>query len=303
MDAPAEPSAATSAPSRELPINLYRPNAPLKSPLLQNVRLTPEGHASDVRHLVFDTSSGAFSYLEGQSVGILPPGLDAAGKPHKLRLYSVASTRRGDKEDGKTVTLCVKRVVYTDKQTGSEVRGLASNYLCDLRPGDEAQLTGPVGRTFLLPEDPEANLVMIATGTGIAPFRAFLHELFKPESAYLGQARLFFGMPYSAEILYQAEIEAFADRSPNFRHYYAISREQQTSDGRRTYVQDRIREYGEGLWSLLADPKTYVYMCGLKGMEDGVEAAFASIAADQGANWETLHEGLKRTKRWHVETY
>lgn len=301
MDSPAETTAA--APVRELPINLYRPNAPLTSSLLQNVRLTPEGHPSDVRHLVFDLSQGEMRYLEGQSVGILPPGVDKAGKPEKLRLYSVASTRRGDRDDFKTVTLCVKRVVYTDSETGQEVRGVASNYLCDLKPGDEVQMTGPVGRTFLLPEDPEANLVMIATGTGIAPFRAFLHEIFRPDTPFLGQARLFFGMPYSEEILYQNEIEAYADSWANFRHYYAISREQKTADGRRMYVQDRIREYGDALWPLMTDPKTYVYMCGLKGMEVGVEEAFAATAASHDADWAQLHETLKKGKRWHVETY
>lgn len=288
---------------REVPINLYRPNAPLTSPLLQNRRLTPAGHPSDVRHLVFDTSQGDFRYLEGQSVGILPSGVDEAGKPQKLRLYSVASTRRGDRGDGKTVSLCVKRVCYTDAETGQEVRGIASNYLCDLQPGDTVQLTGPVGRTFLLPEDPAANLVMVATGTGLAPFRAFLHEVFRPDTPFLGQARLFFGVPTSAELLYQAELEAFADRWPNFRHYYAISREQQTPEGRRMYVQDRIREYGESLWSLVADPRTFVYICGLKGMEEGVAAAFAAIAERHGAAWADLHEELKRTRRWHVETY
>ncbi|HEY9854699.1 MAG TPA: FAD-binding oxidoreductase [Stenomitos sp.] len=301
MSTPAELPART--PGRDVPINLYRPNAPLPSKLLANLRLTPEGHPSDVRHLVFETAQGDFRYLEGQSVGILPPGLDAAGKPEKLRLYSVASTRRGDDDDGKTVSLCVKRVCYTDPVTGQEVRGVASNYLCDLQVGDEVQLTGPVGRTFLLPEDPEAHVVMIATGTGIAPFRAFWRELFRPESPFVGQARLFFGMPTSAEILYQAEIEACADQYANFRHYYAISREQKTPDGRRMYVQDRIREFGDALWSLVRDPKTFVYICGLKGMEDGVAEAFAAIADYHGVDWTELHEGLKKGKRWHVETY
>lgn len=289
--------------SRDVPINLYRPNAPLPSRLLSNVRLTPEGHPSDVRHLVFELEQGDFRYLEGQSVGILPPGLDEAGKPHKLRLYSVASTRRGDRDDARTVSLCVKRVLFTEPATGQEFRGVASNYLCDLVPGDQVQMTGPVGRTFLLPEDPAASVVMIATGTGIAPFRAFLHELFRPESAFLGQARLFFGMPTSAEILYQAEIEACADRAASFRHFYAISREQQTPDGRRMYVQDRIREHGDALWPLIEDPGTYFYICGLKGMEDGVAAAFGAIAGYHGRDWAELHAGLKGSRRWHVETY
>jgi ferredoxin--NADP+ reductase len=292
----------TNTPTRDLPINLYRPNAPWRSRLLANERLTPEGHPSDVRHLVFDLEGGSMRYLEGQSVGILPPGTDEAGKPHKLRLYSVASARRGDRGDHQTVSLCVKRVVYTDPETGREVRGVASNYLCDLQPGAEVDMTGPVGRTFLLPEDPTASLLMVATGTGIAPFRAFLAEVFRPDHPFRGHASLFFGTPTSAEILYRSEFEAHQDR-PDFHLTYAISREQQDAEGRRMYVQHRLREQAERIAELVARPNTVVYMCGLKGMETGVEEAIAEVATRRGHDWAALRESYKQTKRWHVETY
>ena len=291
----------TTVAAREIPINLYRPNAPLSCKLISNTRLTPEDQP-DVRHLVFDTSGGELRYLEGQSVGILPPGLDKDGKPHKLRLYSIASTHDGDYQDGKSVTLCVKRVVYTD-DSGAEVRGVCSNYLCDLEPGDVVQLTGPVGRTFLLPEDPNANLVMLATGTGIAPFRAFVRQIFRLDSPFRGQARLFFGVPYASQMLYREEFETAHELHANFEAVWAISREQSTADGKRMYVQHRLLEQGERLWPLLAASDTTFYMCGLKGMEEGINEALTEIAGRHGVDWAARREELKKAKRWHVETY
>lgn len=293
----------TSAPAaREIPINLYKPNAALPCKLISNTRLGPEDQP-DVRHLVFDTSGGDFRFLEGQSLGILPPGQGKDGKPLKLRLYSIASTRDGDQGDHKTVTLCVKRVTYTDEATGELVKGPCSNFLCDLAPGDVAQVTGPVGRTFLIPEAPDANVVMLATGTGIAPFRAFVRRLLMGQQEFTGQARLFFGMQYTSQMLYREEFEGFQAQHANFQPIWAISREQQTAEGKRMYVQHRILEHGDAMWEILSSPKTYFYMCGLKGMEEGIEAALTEVATRHGASWAEIKEQLKREKRWHVEVY
>lgn len=292
----------TTPGTREIPINLYKPTAPLACRLLSNTRLGPEDQP-DVRHLVFDASGGELRYLEGQSVGILPPGADKDGKPLKLRLYSIASTRAGDQGDGKSFTLCVKRVTYADPVSGELVKGPCSNFLCDLRPGDVAQVTGPVGRTFLLPEDPTAPVIMLATGTGIAPFRAFVRQLFREGGDYQGEARLFFGMQYTSQMLYREEFEAFQAAHPRFRAIWAISREQQTSEGKRMYVQHRLLEHGDELWPQFSAPNASFYMCGLKGMEEGIEAALTEVAARHGADWPSMREGLKREKRWHVETY
>ncbi|CDY40011.1 BnaC05g13040D [Brassica napus] len=91
------------------------------------------------------------------------------GAPHNVRLYSIASTRYGDFFDGKTVSLCVRRAVYYDPETGKEdpsKNGVCSNFLCDSKPGDKIQITDPSGKVMLLPEnDPNATHIMIATGT------------------------------------------------------------------------------------------------------------------------------------------
>jgi len=285
---------------RDIPINLFRPQAPLTMTLVAKEHLTPEGHPSDVQHLVLEYPEGAFRYLEGQSVGVIPPGTTEAGKPHQLRLYSVASKRSGDDGKGHSVSFCVKRVRYTDPETGEERLGVATNYLCDLEPGAQIRTTGPIGRTFLLPEDPQIPLVMIATGTGIAPFRAFWEQLAATQAPT--EAWLFFGVPTTPEILYHDELRPLVD-SGALKLSLAISREQQTPDGKRVYVQHRLAEQADALWPLLADKQAVVYICGIKGMEKGVEDAFAAMARAHGVDWEELLPQLKKAHRWHAETY
>ena len=87
----------------DIPVNIYRPNQPFIGKCIENYPLVDEGGIGIVQHVTFDLSGGDLRYLEGQSIGIIPPGTDANGKPHKLRLYSIASTRHGDKLDDKTV--------------------------------------------------------------------------------------------------------------------------------------------------------------------------------------------------------
>src|SRR2546430_1016703 len=103
----------------EIPFSLYRVSAPGIARVVLNERLTPPGH-DEVRHLVLDLDGLDYCYLEGQSLGILVPGTDARGRAHKLRLYSIASTRLGDDGQGRTAALCVKRVLYHDPATGQE---------------------------------------------------------------------------------------------------------------------------------------------------------------------------------------
>eukprot|EP01035_Chromulina_nebulosa_P033142 gene33142-44362_t len=110
-----------------------------------------------------------FPVLEGQSIGIIPPGADALGKPHHARQYSVASPRNGERPGYNNLALTVKRV--TVDHDGNPVRGVASNYVCDLKVGDKVQVVGPFGSSFLMPNHPRSHIVMICTGTGSAPMR------------------------------------------------------------------------------------------------------------------------------------
>lgn len=291
----------------KVPVNLYKPKEPYIGKCLENYELVREGGSGTVRHVTFDLSGGNLHYLEGQSIGIIPPGEDDNGKPHKLRLYSIASTRHGDREDNKTVSLCVRQLEYQHPETGETVYGVCSTHLCNLPVGSDVTITGPVGKEMLLPDDEDATVVMLATGTGIAPFRAFLWRMFKEKHEdyqFKGLAWLIFGIPYSANILYQEELEKLAAEFPDhFRLTYAISREQQTADGSKMYVQSRVAEYADELFEMIQKPKTHVYMCGLKGMEPPISETFTQEAEKRGMHWDDLRKHMKKEHRWHVEVY
>lgn len=286
---------------RDIPSNLYRPNAPLTCKVLENRRLTADDSPNQVQHIVLDRSGGDFPYIEGQSLGIVPPGIDANGRPHKLRLYSIASPSYGDDGDSKTVSLCVKRAVTVLPETGERFEGVCSSYLCDLNVGDEVQVTGPVGKAFVMPQAADTNLIMIATGTGIAPFRAFMHRRYTQQESK-ATSWLFFGAQTRKDFLYEDELMAYQQHH-TFRLSTAFSREEQTLDGRRMYVQHRIFEQATELLELVKLPSTYLFMCGLRGMEGGVLEGLQHAAAATQTNWDELFETLKKEHRWHVEVY
>ncbi len=302
---------AKAAVATDIPVNIYRPANPYVGKCISNEELVGEGGIGTVRHLKFDISGGDLRYLEGQSIGIIPPGTDKNGKPEKLRLYSIASTRHGDQVDDKTVSLCVRQLEYKHPETGEMVYGVCSTYLCGLEPGAELKITGPTGKEMLLPTDPEAKVVMMATGTGIAPMRAYLWRMFKdnekaanPDYQFNGFAWLIFGIPTTANILYKEELEEIQQKYPDhFRLTNAISREQKNKDGGRMYIQDRVAEHAAELWEMMQDEKTHTYICGLKGMEDGIDAALSAEASKVGVEWKEFQRAMKKAGRWHVETY
>jgi len=296
---------------KKVPVNIYRPKTPYLGACLSNDELVAEGGIGTVKHLKFDLSEGDLHYLEGQSIGIIPDGEDENGKPHKIRLYSIASTQHGDDVDDKTVSLCVRQLEYKDPETGEPVKGVCSTFLCNLDVGQKVKITGPVGKEMLLADDPNANIVMMGTGTGIAPFRAYLWRMFKdkeqaanPDYQFNGKAWLIFGIPKTENILYKEELEEMQEKYPdNFELTYAISREQKNSEGGRMYIQHRVAENAERLWQMVQQDNTYVYICGLKGMEDGIDEAMAAEAAKADVDWSEYRRTLKKAHRWNVETY
>ncbi|MEM9007696.1 MAG: ferredoxin-NADP reductase [Cyanobacteria bacterium P01_F01_bin.86] len=302
---------ATPKPKKDIPVNTYRPKAPFVGKVISNEPLVREGGSGIVQHIKMDLSAGDLRYVEGQSIGIIPEGTDDKGKPHKLRLYSIASTRHGDDMNDTTVSLCVRQLEYKHPETGETVYGVCSTYLCHIEPGADIKITGPVGKEMLLPDDEDSTVIMLATGTGIAPFRAYLWRMFldaerqaNPEYQFKGKAWLIFGVPYSANILYKEELEKMQAEYPdNFTLTYAISREQQNAEGGKMYIQHRVAEHAAELWELMQKPNTHTYMCGLKGMEDGIDEALSGEAAKNGVDWTEFRKQMKKDHRWHVETY
>eukprot|EP00898_Chlorokybus_atmophyticus_P004341 jgi/Chlat1/4908/Chrsp31S04838 len=285
--------------------NTFKPKNPYTGRCLLNTKIVGEDAPGETWHMVFSTE-GEVKYREGQSIGIIPPGTDKNGKPEKLRLYSIASSAAGDFGDSKTVSLCVKRLVYQN-EAGETIKGVCSNYLCDLKPGEDVKITGPVGKEMLMPVDQNATIIMLGTGTGIAPFRSFLWKMFfekHDDYKFNGLAWLFLGVPTSSSLLYREEFEKMQEIAPdNFRLDFAVSREQKNAKGEKMYIQTRMAEYAEELWSLLKKDNTYVYMCGLKGMEKGIDDIMVDLAKRDGYDWPEYKKQLKKSDQWNVEVY
>ena len=276
--------ASASKPS----INLYKRGRPATATVTGNFRLTAPDAETDIRHLILDLGDQPFPVLEGQSIGIVPPGLDADGKPHVVRLYSVASSRDGERPNYNNLALTVKR----------EGGGLCSPYLCDLERGARVEVTGPFGATFLMPNDPGANVVMICTGTGSAPFRGFTERRRRAMPDATGGMTLFFGARRPEELPYFGPLQKVPKRL--LAQHLCYSR---VEGQPRTYVQDRIRAEAGTVARLLGEPSTHVYICGLKGMEGGVEEAFTDLCRDAGLDWAALKGRMREGGRYHVETY
>jgi ferredoxin--NADP+ reductase len=288
-----------------IPKNVFKPQSPLISKVISNT-IIANNEGGETCHIVLENKDRVYPYVEGQSLGVIPTGTDATGKSHHLRLYSIASSASGDNLEKNTVSICVKRVIYQDSKTNETLKGVCSNYICDLKPGDPVSLTGPIGQAFLLPEEQNANFIFIATGTGIAPFRAFWRQLFLEErpQKFTGSIHLFLGVPYSDGILYHEEIEDLKKKHKNFQAKYAISREEKNNDGSKKYVHHLVQENMNEIYNLLHSPKTHVYLCGLKGMEEGVLNVFRTAAEIRQQNWDELLLKMKKDeKRWEVEVY
>lgn len=284
--------------SAETPsVNLYTLQKPAIATVTGNFSLTDAGASADIRHIILDFDNTPFPVLEGQSIGVVPPGTDANGRPHHVRLYSVASPRDGEKPNHNNLSLTVKRV--TADHTGQPVAGAASNYLCDLKKGDQVKVVGPYGSTFLMPNHPGSNLIMICTGTGSAPMRAMTERRRRRRALNEGgEMQLFFGARRAAELPYFGPLMKLPRDFIGVN--LAFSRE---PDRPKTYVQDLIRANGDDVARLLRDENSYVYVCGLKGMEDGVLEALREVCARHGLDWDALHPELLAKGRFHVETY
>jgi len=281
---------------------LYGPKAAQKSiraTVSGNVRVTAVGRDYDTHHIVLDFGKMPFPVLEGQSIGVLPPGVDAHGRAHHARQYSISSPRNGERPGYNNLSLTVKRVL--EDSHGNPVRGVASNYLCDLAVGDAVDVIGPFGNSFLMPNHPRSKIVMICTGTGSAPMRAMTEWRRRLRASGKfdgGRLMLFFGARTQEELPYFGPLQNlpkdFIDSN------FAFSR---ASGQPKRYVQDLIRERAADVAPLLADPDCFFYVCGLKSMEEGVVLALRDVAHNAGLDWAHVAADLQQHGRLHLETY
>ena len=281
---------------------IYKPKAPFRARVIDSTPLTEPDSPEEVRNIVFDIHNSGIRYIEGQSVGIIPPGVNSHGRPHKARLYSVASSRTGDDGNSTSLTLCVKRVMAVDEASGKPVPGVASNYLCDLRAGDQVDLIGPSGRRFLLPADDTTDLILLAVGTGIAPFRAFIHHIYKEKGYWNGRIRLFYGAKQPMDALFMnrrnTDIGQYMSEE-TFTAFRALSRVDE-SHQERGYVQHRLADNRSEVWEMIQEGHFALYICGLKGMEEGIDEVFGELA---GEMWPEMKAEFIKQGRWNTEVY
>jgi ferredoxin--NADP+ reductase len=300
----------------EVELNIYSPKQPAEATIVENYVCTAENSPNIIRHITFDLSGTDLvgKFKTGQSIGILPPGLNEKGRPHKLRLYSVSSPSKGEKGNSQLVSTTVKRA--NEEVDGVFYQGLCSNYLSNLKPGDKVKVTGPSGRRYLLPTNAlEYNYVFFATGTGIAPFRGMIMELF--EKGMANQVALVFGCPYRTDIIYPAYFSDMESEYENFHYIKMISREDRRDDGSKYYVQTAIDDRSDILSPILSKQNTLIYLCGMKGMETGIYKNLATKGfmdylvlkgdlSDRDPNswsWEELKKMVKPSDRTFEEVY
>jgi ferredoxin--NADP+ reductase len=187
-------------------------------------------------------------------------------------------------------------------------KGVCSNFLCDSKTGENCKMTGPSGKVMLMPEkNPKTDNIMDATGTGNAPKRGFIRRLFTESTPagekYQGVAWLFLGVANSDAILYDEEWQAVLSKYPdNFKLDYALSREQTNTKGGKMYIQDKVEEYADEIFSRL-ESGAVMYFCGLKGMMPGIQEMLGSVCKKKGLDYDAFIAKLKKAGQWRVEVY
>jgi len=255
----------------------YDTTHPMSATVVSSTRITPEDSDTELRHIDLAVDDIDFSYQVGQSVGVLVPGPHEYGQKEYLRLYSIAGGSRGD-DFKPVISLLVKRCFYIDDFNGERYDGKASNYLCDLKVGDPVTLVGPFNLAFTLPKEKDANLLMIGLGTGIAPFRAFIKHIYNELGGWKGQVRLYHGAMRGIELAYMN------DQNADLKYYYdqETFKAFQMLSPRAHFdvpvdLEGAIAKNASEVWTLLQDPKTYVYVAGLKQISKQLDEALVKI--------------------------
>jgi sulfite reductase (NADPH) flavoprotein alpha-component len=226
-----------------------------------------------------------------------PEAFIEALDPLQPRLYSISSSPKASRG---RVSLTVDAVRY---RIGTRMRlGVASTWFADrLKPGDKVRLYVQKTQHFGLPADPATPVIMIGPGTGIAPFRAFLHERMATKAP--GRNWLFFGhQRRDLDFFYEDELAGMKAAGVLNHLYLAWSRD----DTQKFYVQDRMRQAGRDLWAWIAEG-AHIYVCGAIAMGKDVERAVVDIVAEHGAR--SINEAvafvadLKKKGRYHMDVY
>ncbi|MBI5331335.1 MAG: oxidoreductase [Betaproteobacteria bacterium] len=268
--------------------------------VVASARITPET-SDEVRQIVLHVDDAAFDQPAGQNLGILSPGPHPFGNPAHHRYYSIAGVKKSGL--GVDLEILVRRCFYVDEVSGEQYPGEASNYLCDLAPGAQVELTGPHRSPFQIPRESDSNLLMIGAGAGIAPFRALLQRIYTERGGWTGQVRLFFGARTGADLLYMNtlndDLALYYDQA-TFQAIQAIKRPLLGDEA--DALQQGVADHAAEVWRLLQDPRTHVYLAGLKKVETAFDAAMAQAAGSAEA-WQQMRQQVIEDGRWSELTY
>jgi ferredoxin--NADP+ reductase len=268
----------------------------------ESTRITPED-AEEVRDIILEVDNSNLELEPGQSVGVLVSGPHEFGHKEHFRLYTIADMPKKVKGGKQLINLCVRRCSYIDDFSGEKFDGIASNYLCDQKPGDKVTLTGPYGLPFEVPDDPKASILMIGLGTGIAPFRAFIKRIYNNVGGWKGKVRLFHGARSGLELLYmndkQNDFANYYDEE-TFKAFEAVSPRPHWDDP--IALDYALEERAEEVWKMVIDPNTYVYVAGQEKIKDMLDRAFVKMAGTK-EKWERRKAELKAGKRWTEVIY
>lgn len=268
--------------------------------LVRTERITPSSSPEEVRNLVFRTEDMSFDGRTGQCIRVMAPG--QYGNPFHARLYSLAEVDDQASEITE-FTLCVRRCHYIDDFNGQEYPGVASNYLCNLRPGDGIRFAGPVGYPFAVPADPKADILMIGMGTGIAPFRGLVRDIYRTHSGWQGRVRLFHGARSGLEMLYMNEenkdLALYYDQA-TFRAFQAVSPRPHFAD---PVAMDRaIEQNAVEVWDMLQGADTRIFLAGPQALQATVDKAVATMAGG-AESWHVLRRRIVAAGRWQEVLY
>ena len=264
-------------------------------------RLTPLD-TEEIREIILQVDDPDFECQVDQSFGILVKSNGIFGNTMHHRLYSVADLP-GKKEGKPQITLLVKRCSYVDEFNGELYHGVASNYICDRKVGDELTITGPFSLPFVVPEDKSSNLILIGMGTGIAPFRAFVKHIYKNVKDWKGKIRLFYGARSGLELLYMndkdGDLTNYYDEL-TFEAFHALSPRPHWSDPIALDVA--IEERASEILEMLGQSNTHIYVAGYEKINEMLNKAFIEIMGSK-EKWETRKAELIAGRKWAEVIY
>jgi ferredoxin--NADP+ reductase len=268
--------------------------------LISSTRITPASSREDVQHLVFRTNDVDLDCELGQCLHVVAPG--QYGNKYHHRLYSVADINR-DNPDSTDFALCVRRCSYIDEVSGEEIPGVASNYLCDLKPGDTIEFSGSTGYPFAVPANTDADIVMIGMGTGIAPFRGLIQHIYQKYGSWKGKIRLYYGARTGLDMLYMNDenndLANYYDQQ-TFKAFQAVSPKPHFNAPAE--LDKAIEQNSAEMWDMLQRPDTRVYLAGAEVMLAMVDKAMDRVAGSAQA-WNEIKARLVTEGRWSEVLY